>query len=128
MPGALATTDAEGSDGSEAGVAKALAGAMLERGGAPSCGCLEQASSVNNNANDKSNGANFMGGLSKSSTLLHAPHCKRSAVKSAIAQRIMYGSRASSAAIRTRAVLATEFAPLNHMLMNGFFFNQGLRM
>jgi hypothetical protein len=36
--------------------------------------------------------------------------------------------RFASAAIRTRAVLATEFAPLNHMLMNGFFFNQGLDM
>ncbi len=34
--------------------------------------------------------------------------------------------RFASAAIRTRAVLATEFAPLSHMLMNGFFFNQGL--
>jgi len=34
--GALAATDAEGSDGSEAGVAKALAGAALERGGATS--------------------------------------------------------------------------------------------
>jgi hypothetical protein len=33
-----------------------------------------------------------------------------------------------SAVIRTRAVLAMEFAPVNHMLMNGFFFNQGLDM
>jgi len=36
--------------------------------------------------------------------------------------------RFASAAIRTRAVLATEFAPLKHMLMSGFFFNQGLDM
>jgi hypothetical protein len=36
--------------------------------------------------------------------------------------------RFASAAIRPRAVLATEFAPLSHMLMNGFFFNQGLDM
>ena len=36
--------------------------------------------------------------------------------------------RFASAAIRTRAVLVTEFAPLNHMLMNGFFFNQALDM
>ena len=36
--------------------------------------------------------------------------------------------RFASAAIRARAVLATEFAPLSHMLMNGFFFNQGLDM
>ena len=28
--------------------------------------------------------------------------------------------------MRPRALLATEFAPLSHMLMNGFFFNQGL--
>jgi hypothetical protein len=34
VAGALATTDAEGSDGSEAGVAKALAGAVLDKGGA----------------------------------------------------------------------------------------------
>jgi len=32
---------------------------------------LEQAPSVHNNANDKRNGADFMGGLSKASTLLH---------------------------------------------------------
>jgi len=36
--------------------------------------------------------------------------------------------RFTSAVMRMRAVLATEFAPLNHMLMNGFFFNQGLDM
>jgi hypothetical protein len=36
--------------------------------------------------------------------------------------------RLASTAIRARAVLATEFAPLSHMLMNGFFFNQGLGM
>jgi hypothetical protein len=36
--------------------------------------------------------------------------------------------RFASTASRARAVLATEFAPLNHMLMNGFFFNQGLDM
>jgi hypothetical protein len=36
--------------------------------------------------------------------------------------------RFASTAMRTRAVLATEFAPLSHMLMNGFFFNQGLDM
>src|SRR6476620_2536023 len=33
--------------------------------------------------------------------------------------------RLASAAILPRAELATEFAPLSHMLMNGFFFNQG---
>ena len=33
--------------------------------------------------------------------------------------------RLASAAIRPRAELATVFAPLSHMLMNGFFFNQG---
>ena len=31
---------------------------------------MEQAPSVHNNANDKRNGADFMGGLSKASTLL----------------------------------------------------------
>ena len=36
--------------------------------------------------------------------------------------------RFTSAVMRMRAVLATEFAPLNHMLMNGFFFNHGLDM
>ena len=36
--------------------------------------------------------------------------------------------RFASAVIRARAVLTTEFAPVNHMLMNGFFFNQGLDM
>jgi hypothetical protein len=36
--------------------------------------------------------------------------------------------RFASTAIRARAELATELAPLNHMLMNGFFFNQGLDM
>jgi hypothetical protein len=34
----------------------------------------------------------------------------------------------ASAAILPRAELATELAPLSHMLMNGFFFNQGLDM
>lgn len=63
--GALATTDAEGSDGSEAGVATALAGDVIETEGAASCGCLEQAASANN-ANDRRNGADFMGGLSQS--------------------------------------------------------------
>jgi hypothetical protein len=33
--------------------------------------------------------------------------------------------RLASAAILPRAELATECAPLSHMLMNGFFFNQG---
>ena len=36
--------------------------------------------------------------------------------------------RFASAVIRARAALTTEFAPPNHMLMNGFFFNQGLDM
>jgi hypothetical protein len=36
--------------------------------------------------------------------------------------------RLVSAAILPRAELATEFAPLSHMLMNGFFFNQGLTL
>ena len=69
MAGALATTDAEGSDGSEAGVAK-LAGAVVGEGGTASCGCLEQAASVNSNADDKTNGADFMSWPSKSSTVL----------------------------------------------------------
>jgi hypothetical protein len=60
--GALATTDAEGSEGSEAGDAKALGGAVVDKGGARSCGCFEQAANPNNNANDKRNGADFMGG------------------------------------------------------------------
>ena len=34
--------------------------------------------------------------------------------------------RLASAAILPRALLATELAPLSHMLMNGFFFIQGL--
>jgi hypothetical protein len=33
--------------------------------------------------------------------------------------------RLASAAIFPRAELATELAPLIHMLRNGFFFNQG---
>jgi hypothetical protein len=33
--------------------------------------------------------------------------------------------RFASAAILPRAVLATELAPLSHMLMNGFFFSHG---
>ena len=33
--------------------------------------------------------------------------------------------RLASAAILPRAEFATELAPLSHMLMNGFFFNQG---
>ncbi len=33
--------------------------------------------------------------------------------------------RFASATTLPRAELATEFAPLNHMLMNGFFFSQG---
>ncbi len=60
MGGALATTDAEGSDGSEAGVVTAAAGAGLEEIGAPSCGCLEQATGKDN-ANIRSNGEDFMG-------------------------------------------------------------------
>ena len=64
VPGAFATTDAEGSDGSEAGVATALADAVVE--GAASCGCLEQAASANNDAIDRSKGTDFMADLSKS--------------------------------------------------------------
>jgi hypothetical protein len=59
VAGALATTDAEGSDGSEAGVAK-LAGAVAVEGGAASCDCLEQAASVKSNADDKTNRVDFM--------------------------------------------------------------------
>ena len=70
VAGALATTDAEGSDGSEAGVAK-LAGAVVVEGGAASCGCFEQAASVKSNADEKTKGADFMEWLSKSSTVLH---------------------------------------------------------
>ena len=64
MAGALATTDAEGNDGSEAGVAK-LAGAVAVEAGAASCCCLEHAASVKSNADDKTNGADFMSWLSK---------------------------------------------------------------
>lgn len=71
MAGALATTDAEGSDGSEAGVAK-LAGAVAVGGGVASWGCLEHAASVKSNADAKRNGADFMSWLSKSSTVLTA--------------------------------------------------------
>lgn len=66
VEGALVTTDAEGSDGSEAGVATALAGALVEKLGAASGGCLEQAPSAKDNANTRRNGADFMGELSKS--------------------------------------------------------------
>ena len=69
VAGALATTDAEGSDGSEAGVAK-VPGVVVVEAGAASCGCLEQAASVKSNADDKTNGADFMSWLSKSSTVL----------------------------------------------------------
>ena len=34
--------------------------------------------------------------------------------------------RFAADAMRPRALLATEFAPLSHMLMNGFFLSQGL--
>ena len=44
---------------------KALAGAVLDKGGALSCDCLEQAANPNNIANDKRNGADFMGRLSE---------------------------------------------------------------
>ncbi|HEX2541455.1 MAG TPA: hypothetical protein VHM00_10275 [Caldimonas sp.] len=59
MDGALATTDADGSDGSEAGAAT-LAGAVVVEGRAASSGCLEQAASVRSNADDKTKGADFM--------------------------------------------------------------------
>jgi len=59
VAGALATTDAEGNDGSEAGVAK-LAGAVAGEAGAASCCCLEHAASVKSNADDKTNGADFI--------------------------------------------------------------------
>jgi hypothetical protein len=65
VSGALATTDAEGSEGSEAGVAKLLAGGVVVEEGAASCGCLEQAASVKSNADDTTNGADFMSWLSK---------------------------------------------------------------
>ena len=70
MAGALATTDAEGNDGSEAGVAK-LAGAVAGEAAAASCCCLEHAASVKSNADDKTNAADFMRRLSKSSTRVH---------------------------------------------------------
>jgi hypothetical protein len=60
VPGALATTDAEGSEGSEAGDAKPLAGAAAAEGAAASWGVFEQAASVRSNADDKTSGANFM--------------------------------------------------------------------
>ena len=77
VPGAFTTTDAEGSEGSDAGVAKALTGAGVEDGAA-SCGCLEQAASANNNAIDGREGPVFIGaGLSKSLTLLLRATCSR---------------------------------------------------
>ena len=36
--------------------------------------------------------------------------------------------RLTAAVIRPRAELATELALLSHMLMNGFFFSQGLEI
>ena len=73
VPGAFATTDAEGSDGSEAGVATALADAVVEEGAA-SCGCLEQAASANNDAIGRSKRTDFMADLSKSgSDRIEAP-------------------------------------------------------
>jgi hypothetical protein len=58
--GASATTEAEGSEGSEAGIATALAGAVTDTEGAPSCGCLEQAACADKKASDSRNGADFM--------------------------------------------------------------------
>jgi len=73
VPGAFTTTDAEGSDGSEAGVATALADAVVEEGAA-SCGCLEQAASANNDAIGRSKRTDFMADLSKSgSDRIEAP-------------------------------------------------------
>ncbi len=66
MAGALATTDAEGSDGSEAGVATALAGAVIDKEGVASGGCLEQAASINSDEKARRSGAHFMGKLAKS--------------------------------------------------------------
>lgn len=91
MGGAFKATDAAGSDGSDAGVAKALAAAWLERGGAASCGCLEQAPSVANNAKDSRNGADFMGRLSKSLTLLHGHLDKRTMTPGDAARSIKPG-------------------------------------
>jgi len=70
VAGALATTDAAGSDGSEAGVAKPLAGTGVVEGETASCDCLEQAVSVRSNADDKTNGADIMSWPSKASTVL----------------------------------------------------------
>jgi hypothetical protein len=52
VAGALATTDADGSDESEAGAAKPLDGTVEVEGGAASWGCLEQAATVKSNADD----------------------------------------------------------------------------
>ena len=71
MPGALATTDAEGSDGSEAGVGRP-AGVRVVEGGTASCGCLEQAASVKSSADDKRSEADFICRLSKTRTVLRS--------------------------------------------------------
>ena len=60
--GALATTDAEGSEGSDAGIARALADAGVDDG-AVSCGCLEQAASANNAATERRERPVFIGGM-----------------------------------------------------------------
>jgi hypothetical protein len=71
VPGAFTTTDAEGSEGSDAGVAEVLAGAGVDDGAA-SCGCFEQAASASNDAIDSREGPVFIGGgLSKALTVLH---------------------------------------------------------
>ena len=59
VPGAFTATDAEGSEGSDAGVAKALAGGGFENA-TGACGCLEQAASANNNAIDRRKGLVFI--------------------------------------------------------------------
>ena len=81
MAGALATTDAEGSDGSEAGVERP-AGVGVVEGGTASCGCLAQAASVESSADDKRNEADFICWLSKTLTVLHGRRSHRPTLRS----------------------------------------------
>ena len=66
VPGALATTDADGSDGSEAGVATGLAGAVVEKAGAASGARFEHADTAAHNTQAEIRKDVFTGGTPKS--------------------------------------------------------------
>ena len=72
VPGALATTDADGSDGSEAGVATALAGAVVENSGAASGVRFEQAENARASRQAEMPKADFIERISKPATLLRS--------------------------------------------------------